>query len=216
MAAIFITLGVAVLGILLILGGVTGNFSSLLTSTAPVLIGVVIVIAATIGIYNTLITLKNQVKNAYSQIKVQLKRRHDLIPNLIEAVKQYMNYEESVLQKVVEARSLASKVSTDAKMQAENENNLSSALKSLFAVCENYPELKANQSFLSLQEELSSTENKISFARQFYNDMVMKYNTKKEIFPYNIISGVFNFDNFELFDLDDKSEGEVVKVDFGR
>ena len=175
---------------------------------------VVIAIISTIGIYNSLITNKNQVKNAYSQIKVQLKRRHDLIPNLVEVVKKYASHEETVLTKVVEARNMASNVSADAKVQAKNESILSGTLKTLFAVAENYPDLKANQNFMQLNEELVSTENKVSFARQFYNDSVMQYNNKKETFPNNIIAGMFNFENFELFELDNPAEVEAVKVSF--
>jgi len=167
-----------------------------------------------IGIYNGIITLKNQVKNAYSQIEVQLKRRHDLIPNLIETVKGYMQHEKQTLENVVKARNLACNISSDIKMQAENENILSGALKSLFALSENYPDLKANQNFISLQEELTSTENRISFSREFYNDSIMRYNTKKEIFPNNIIANMFNFENFDVFELKNQNEKEVVKVDF--
>ena len=173
-----------------------------------------IIVLSIIGIYNSLIGLKNQVKNAYSQIKVQLKRRHDLIPNLVEVVKKYASHEETVLTKVVEARNLACNVSSDAKVQAQNENALSGTLKTLFAVAENYPDLKANQNFMQLHEELVSTENKVAFARQFYNDSVMQYNTKKETFPNNIIAGMFNFEAFELFELDNPAEAEAVKVNF--
>ena len=161
-----------------------------------------------------MISLKNQVKNAYSQIKVQLKRRHDLIPNLVEVVKKYASHEETVLTKVVEARNIASKVSSDAKVQAQNENILSGTLKTLFAVAENYPDLKANQNFMQLNEELVSTENKVSFSRQAYNDSVMQYNIKKETFPNNIIAGIFNFETFELFELDNPNEAQAVKVSF--
>ena len=175
---------------------------------------ILIFVMATIGIYNSLISNKNQVKNAYSQIKVQLKRRHDLIPNLVEVVKKYASHEETVLTKVVEARNMASKVSSDAKVQAQNENVLSGTLKSLFAVAENYPDLKANQNFIQLHEELVSTENKVGFARQFYNDAVMQYNIKKETFPNNIIAGMFNFESFELFELDSPEEAKAVKVSF--
>lgn len=185
-----------------------------MTGIIVVSIGVFIVLASVIGIYNSLISLKNQVKNAYSQIKVQLKRRHDLIPNLVEVVKKYASHEETVLTKVVEARNMASKVSSDAKIQAQNENILSGTLKTLFAVAENYPDLKANQNFMQLHEELVSTENKVSFARQFYNDTVMQYNNKKETFPNNIIAGIFNFENFEMFELDNPNEAQAVKVNF--
>ena len=188
----------------------------MITLGLAVFLGVVVLILifAVIGIYNGLINCKNQVKNAYSQIKVQLKRRHDLIPNLVEVVKKYASHEETVLTKVVEARNLACKVSSDAKLQAKNENILSGTLKTLFAVAENYPDLKANQNFMQLSEELVSTENKVSFARQFYNDSVMQYNNKKEVFPNIIIAGMFNFENFELFELNDPEEAKAVKVNF--
>ena len=166
------------------------------------------------GMYNKLVVLKNRVKNAHSQINVQLKRRHDLIPNLVETTKGYMAHEKTVLENVVKARNLALEAKDNAKAQAQFENQLSGALKTLFAVAENYPDLKANQNFLALQEELVSTENKIGFARQFYNDSVMQYNTQKEVFPYNIFVGMFNFEKFELFELENPNEAEVVKVKF--
>ncbi len=169
-----------------------------------------------IGIYNGLIALKNQVKNAYSQIEVQLKRRHDLIPNLVESVKGYMEHEKQTLENVINARNVAVNISPDAKKQAENENILSGALKSLFALSENYPDLKANQNFLALQEELSSTENRIAFARQFYNDSVMQYNTKKEVFPNNIIVSMFKFESFSMFEIQDAQDRENVKVSFDK
>ena len=167
-----------------------------------------------VGIYNGLVTLKNQVKNAYSQIEVQLKRRHDLIPNLVESIKGYMAHESQTLENVIKARNIASNISPDAKIQSQNETMLSGALKSLFAVSENYPDLKANQNFLSLQEELTTTENKIAFARQFYNDSVMQYDTKKEIFPNNLIVSMFNFESFNMFEIQDAAERENVKISF--
>ena len=182
-----------------------------------ILITVVLLIVAAfscIGIYNSLIALKNQIKNAYSQIEVQLKRRHDLIPNLIETVKGYMEHEKETLENVVKARNIACNISSDVKTQSQNESMLSGTLKSLFAVSENYPDLKANQNFLALQEELTSTENKISFARQFYNDSIMKYNIKKEVFPNNIIASMFNFESFNMFEIQDAQERENVKVSF--
>jgi len=174
---------------------------------------IIAVLCMIIGIYNALIILKNQVKNAYSQIEVQLKRRHDLIPNLVETVKGYMQHERETLERVIQARNIAIQLSKDAKIQSEHENILSGALKSLFALSENYPDLKANQNFLSLQEELTSTENKIAFARQFYNDSVMHYNNKKEMFPSNIIAGMFNFEAFSLYEAP-AGERENVKVSF--
>lgn len=174
----------------------------------------IIVILGIICLYNSLIVLKNQVKNAYSQIEVQLKRRHDLIPNLIETVKGYMAHEAKTLEVVVNARNIAAKISPDVKMQSQNENILSGALKSLFAVSESYPDLKANQNFLNLQEELTSTENKIGFARQFYNDTVMNYNIKKEAFPNNLIAGLFNLPDYAMFEIANPSEKSTIKVDF--
>lgn len=182
---------------------------------AAIIIVVLIAIAVLfiVSIYNSLIRLRNQVKNAWSQIDVQLKRRHDLIPNLIETVKGYMTHERETLQNITNARSKA--VSADSvgeKSQAESE--LSGALGKFNLVVENYPDLKANQNFLALQEELTSTENKISFARQSYNDQVLFYNNKIQMFPSNILAGMFHFTQEEFFQLDDKSEREVPKVSF--
>jgi LemA protein len=164
-----------------------------------------------IGAYNGLVRLRNQVKNAWHQIDVQLKRRYDLIPNLVEVVKDYMSYEQETLEKVIKARNVAINAQ-GAKKQAEAENMLSGTLKSLFAVVERYPELKANQNVQSLQEELTATENKISFARQFYNDIVYKYNTRTEVIPTNIIAGMFNFKPEEFFEVEEEGR-EPVKVD---
>lgn len=155
------------------------------------------------GTYNMLIALRNIVKNAWAQIDVQLKRRYDLIPNLVESVKGYAAHESKTFEAVVKARQMAINAGDNVKAKAEAENMLSGTLKSLFAVAENYPDLKANQNFLQLQEELTSTENKIGFARQFYNDSVMNYNTKKEMFPTNIIAGVFGFSNKEFFEINE-------------
>ena len=182
--------------------------------TTVIWVLVLLIIVSVISIFNNLVISKNGVKNAYSQIEVQLKRRHDLIPNLIESVKGYMVHEKETLEKVIKARNIASHMSADAKMQSQNENVLSGTLKSLFALSENYPDLKANQNFLSLQEELASTENKIAFARQFYNDSVMQYNNKKEIFPNNIIASIFNFQDFAMFEIEDVTEKENIKVQF--
>lgn len=166
------------------------------------------------GTYNSLINLRNQVKNAWSQIEVQLKRRHDLIPNLIETVKGYMNHERGTLEAVTKARQQAVNISGDIAQQAQIENALSQTLKSLFAVSESYPDLKANQNFLSLKEELSSTENKIAFARQFFNDSVMKLNNAVQMFPGNLIAGMFGFQTEKSFEIEDQSEKEVPKVQF--
>ena len=174
---------------------------------------VVILVAIFAGMYNSLVRRRNQVDNAWSQIDVQLKRRHDLIPNLVETVKDYMQYEQETLTKVTNARAAA--VSAGAQgpqAQAAAENALTNTLRSLFAVVENYPELKANQNVLSLQEELTTTENKISFARQFYNDSVMSFNMKIQTFPSNVIAGMFNFKERQFFQADE-ADKEVPKVD---
>ncbi len=176
--------------------------------TALVFIGIVI------SIYNSLIGKKNQAKNAWAQIEVQLKRRYDLIPNLMETVKGYMEHERATLEAVVKARQIAMNGQTDAKSQANAENILTGTLKTLFAVAENYPDLKANQNFLALQEELATTENKISFARQFYNDAVMNYNTAKEVFPNNMIVNMFNFESFSMFEIENSEERKAPQVKF--
>lgn len=169
----------------------------------------------TIGAYNALVMGRNEVKNAWSQIDVQLKRRYDLIPNLVETVKGYAGHEKETLENVVQARQQAINI-TDGNVaeQARAENTLSQTLRSLFAVSENYPDLKANTNFLSLQEELSSTENRIGFARQFYNDTVMKYNNRIEIFPNNIVASLFKFNTESSFELSNTEEREVPKVSF--
>jgi LemA protein len=151
-----------------------------------------------VAAYNRLVRLRNQVKNAWHQIDVQLKRRHDLIPNLVEVVKDYMAYEQETLTKVIEARGAAVSAKGPAA-QAKAENVLTESLKSLFAVVENYPELKANQNVAALQEELTGTENKISFARQFFNDSVMTYNNTIQAIPSNIVASVFNFSQETYF-----------------
>ena len=179
---------------------------------------IIIVVLVVLGIilasmYNSLVRRRNQVDNAWSQIDVQLKRRHDLIPNLVEAVKDYMSYEQDTLTNVTNARAAAiSAGSAGPQAQAEAENALTGTLKSLFAVVENYPDLKANQNVLSLQEELTATENKISFARQFYNDSVLTYNNKIQMFPSNIIAGMFNFTARQFFEVPE-GDREVPKVD---
>ena len=166
-----------------------------------------------ISMYNTLIQLRNQVKNAWAQIDVQLKRRHDLIPNLLETVKGYMNHERETLQNITNARANAmSAVSVTDKAKAEGQ--LTDAMTKFNIAVENYPDLKANQNFLALQEELSSTENKISFSRQNYNDQVLHYNNKIEMFPSNILANMFNFAKEAFFEVEDKSERAVPKVSF--
>lgn len=166
-----------------------------------------------IGMYNGLVGLRNQVKNAWSQIDVQLKRRRDLIPTLVETAKGYMKHEQQTLQNVVEARSKAMGAgNVGDTIQAEK--SLDGAMSKFFLVVENYPDLKANENFLSLQEELSSTENKIAFSRQAYNDQAMFLNNKTQMFPSNIIAGMFNFKEAPFFEIDDESEREMPKVSF--
>lgn len=166
-----------------------------------------------IGQYNGLVRLKQRVKNAWSQIDVQLQRRFDLIPNLVETVKGYTKHEEEVFTKVAELRTSWAKASTVGE-KAELSNELSGALKTIMAVSENYPELKANQNFAQLQEELQNTENKISYSRQFYNDTVTKYNTKLQLFPTNLIAGMLHFTEEELFKVDSEEARKNVKVSF--
>ena len=183
-------------------------------STLIVLIVIIAVIALfLISIYNSLVKLRNQVKNAWSQIDVQLKRRHDLIPNLIETVKGYMTHERDTLENITKARSQAVAAETVGD-KAKAEGELTSALGKFNLVVENYPDLKANQNFLSLQEELTSTENKISFSRQNYNDQVLFYNNKIQMFPSNILAGMFKFNEEEFFEIEDEKEKEVPKVSF--
>src|SRR5882672_401394 len=165
------------------------------------------------GSYNGLVRLRNQLENAWAQIDVQLKRRCDLIPNLVETVKGYAKHESGTLEKVIQARNMALAAKTVGE-RAEAENVLSGTLKSLFAVAEAYPELKANQNFMSLQEELTSTENKISFSRQFYNDSVMTYNTRIEVFPQNFIANMFHFGRRDFFEVKDETERQAPKVSF--
>jgi LemA protein len=174
---------------------------------------VVLVIFFVIGIYNSLIGLRNQVANAWAQIDVQLKRRHDLIPNLIETAKGYMQHERGTLEAVTNARSQAMGAKSVGDM-AKAEGMLGQALSKFLLTVEAYPDLKANQNFLSLQEELSSTENKIAFSRQAYNDQVLFYNNKIQMFPSNIIAGMFNFAQKEFFQIEDQSEKAVPKVSF--
>jgi LemA protein len=176
-----------------------------------IIIGALLIIA--IGMYNSLISLRNRCDNSWAQVDVQLKRRYDLIPNLVETVKGYAKHEREVFQNVTEARAKAINAST-VKDQSQAENQLSGALKTLFAVAENYPELKANQNFLMLQEELAGTEGKIAYARQFYNDTVMKFNMKQQVFPSNILAKMFNFKEKEYFELEEPAAKEPVKVSF--
>ena len=164
-----------------------------------ILIIVVLILVFLINIYNNLVSLRQKVKNAWSQIDVQLQRRNDLIPNIVETVKGYAGHEKSTFEEVTKARANMANA-TSVKEVAEADNMLTGALKSLFAVAEAYPELKANKNFLELQEELSDTEDKISYARQFYNDTVLKYNNLCEQFPSNIIAKLFHFEESEFFE----------------
>jgi LemA protein len=173
---------------------------------------IVVVVGWVIVTYNALVSLRNQLRNAWSQIDVQLKRRYDLIPNLVETVKDYMAYEQDVLTRVTQARAGAIAAQGPAE-QARAENQLTAALRQLFAVVENYPDLKANENVMALQEELTSTENRIAFSRQFYNDTVMRYNTKLQIFPTNVIAGMLGFTPEQFFETGDEAEREPVKVD---
>ena len=164
-----------------------------------------------VGIYNGLVRARNEARNGWSQIDVQLKRRHDLIPNLVETVKGYAAHEKETLEAVISARSAAVAAKTPGEA-GKAEGLLGAALGNLFALSERYPDLKANQNFLALQEELTSTENKIGFARQAYNDAATTYNNKREVFPANLISG--GFEKAELFEIEIAAEREVPKVEF--
>jgi len=165
------------------------------------------------GAYNGLVRLRNQVENGWAQIDVQLKRRCDLIPNLVETVKGYAKHESATLEKVIQARNIAMGAKTVGE-RAEAENALTGTLKTLFAVAEAYPDLKANSNFMALQEELTSTENKVAFSRQFYNDAVMTFNTQTEVFPSNLIANLFGFVRREFFEVKDAGQREAPKVAF--
>ncbi|MBU0731875.1 LemA family protein [Patescibacteria group bacterium] len=182
---------------------------------ALLVIGGIIVIVAIwlIAVYNGLIKLKNQVDEGWSDIDVQLKRRHDLIPNLVETVKGYAKHERELFENVTKARTAAMAAKAPAEM-AKSENMLTGALKSLFAVAENYPDLKANQNFLKLQDELTDTENKIQAARRFYNGVVRDFNIKIQVFPNNIVAGVLGFKKRDFFEVEDAKERENVEVKF--
>ncbi len=179
------------------------------------LVVVVVLFLAVVAIYNRLVALRNRVKNAWSQIDVQLKRRHDLIPNLVETAKGYMQHERETFIRVTEARAKAMGAGSGSIHDiAQAETGLSEALAKFLLTVENYPELKANENFLRLQEELTSTENRIAYARQAYNDDVMMFNNKIEMFPSNIIASIFNFTKSEFFELEDKSERRAPQVKF--
>ncbi len=174
---------------------------------------VVLLIFFVIGAYNSLVKLRNLTQEAWSDIDVQLKRRYNLIPNLVNTVKGYAAHEKEVFQKVTEARARAMGAKNPEEM-AEAERGLSGALKTLFAVAENYPELKANENFLKLQEDLTDTENKIEAARRFYNGNVRDYNIKQEVFPYNIIAKTFGFTKQQFFQTENEEEREAPEVKF--
>ncbi|MHC4123827.1 MAG: LemA family protein [Planctomycetota bacterium] len=178
-----------------------------------ILVILVVLVLFIIGIYNALVRLRNQVDNAWSQIDVQLKRRHDLIPNLVETAKGYMQHERQTFEAITEARSKAMGA-TSVSDAAKTEGALGEALSKFMLVVENYPDLKANQNFLAIQEELSSTENKISFARQSYNDQVLFFNNKIQMFPSNIVANMLNFTTRDFFEIENAAEREVPKVDF--
>jgi LemA protein len=198
-----------------------GPFFIALVVLLVLALGAVIFIA---GIYNSLVQLRNQYKNAFAQIDVQLKRRYDLIPNLVETAKGYLAHERNTLEEVTAARAGAVAANQKAaanpgdaqtmKGLAVAEQGLTGALGRLFAVAEAYPDLKANQNMMQLSEELTTTENKVSFSRQAYNDSVMRYNTSREVFPNNVLAGMFNFGPAELFDIENPSEREAPKVTF--
>ncbi|MGC8989390.1 MAG: LemA family protein [Verrucomicrobiia bacterium] len=184
----------------------------------------VVVVLFFIGTYNRLVTLRNRFKNAWAQIDVQLKRRYDLIPNLVETAKGYLKHERGTLEAVINARNAAASANTRVSADPSNpeamkqliaaEGTLTGTLGRLFALAEAYPDLKANQTMLQLMEELTSTENKVAFARQAYNDSVMAYNTQREVFPSNIVAGMFGFGPAELFVVEKPEQREAPKVSF--
>jgi len=188
-----------------------------------VLVGAVVILAFWVmGLYNGLIKLRNRYRNAFSQIDVQLKRRHDLIPNLVDTAKGFMKHERETLEAVIQARNMATSARQNASTEdtasmgalMAAESGLGSALGGLFALSESYPDLKSNANMMQLSEELTSTENKVAFSRQAYNDSVTEYNTKTEVFPANMIAGMFNFTQAALFEVADEGEREAVKVEF--
>ena len=196
----------------------------LVLSCGFVVLVAILLVVFIVGGYNSLVTLRNRYKNAYSQIDVQLKRRYDLIPNLVETAKGYLAHERGTLEAVIAARNTAVTANTRAaqnpgdtsamKEISSAETALSGAMGRLFALAESYPDLKANTTMISLMEELTSTENKVSFARQAYNDSVMAYNTRREVFPTNLIAGPFNFGPAELFVIDKPEQRDAPKVSF--
>ena len=184
-----------------------------MTTLIIVAVVIVLLIVFVIGIYNALIRLRNQVGNAWSQIDVQLKRRHDLIPNLVETARGYMKHERGTFEAITKARSQAMGAKTVSEA-SKAEGALGEALSKFMLIVENYPDLKANQNFLAVQEELTGTENRISFARQSYNDQVLFFNNKIQMFPSNIVANMFNFGKRDFFELEVAAEREVPKVSF--
>ena len=194
--------------VLLVTFAVEGNIYYLL-------VGLLLLVLWPVLLYNSLIIVRNRTKEAWSDIDVQLKRRYDLIPNLVKTVQGYAKHESGVFEKVTQTRAQAMQgQDIDPKKQAENENMLSGALKSLFAVSENYPDLKANTNFLELQRELSDTENKIQSARRFFNSTVLDYNNKIQVFPDNVLAGMMRMVKKDFFELEDEKEKEPVQVSF--
>ena len=188
-----------------------------------IIVGILVILALwAMGIYNGLVKLRNRYRNAFAQIDVQLKRRHDLIPNLVETAKGFMAHERETLEAVIQARNMASSATQAANTEDASsmgalmaaEGGLGSALGKLFALSESYPDLKSNTNMMQLSEELTSTENKVAFSRQSYNDSVTEYNTKTEVFPASILAGMFNFRQATLFEVAEAGEREPVKVDF--
>ena len=198
-------------------------------SAVLIFLGVLLLVAIVLGlwvagVYNSLVTLRNRFKNAFAQIDVQLKRRYDLIPNLVEVAKGYMKHESGTLEAVIKARNVAYAASQAAAANPADagamknllgaESGLAGAMSRLMVVSEQYPDLKANQNMMQLTEEMTSTENKISFARQAYNDSVMAYNTSRESFPTNLLAGLFNFAEAQLFQIDNAAERAAPQVKF--
>ncbi|HXK35611.1 MAG TPA: LemA family protein [Candidatus Paceibacterota bacterium] len=203
----------AILILLLVALAVVGGFVGWFAWSVAVIGVVVLLVLWLIGVFNSLVSARNRVKEAWSDIDVQLKRRYDLIPNLIETVKGYAAHESGVLENVIKARSAAMNAQSVGQ-HAEAENMLSGALKSLFALAEAYPTLRASENFAKLQDELSDTENKIQAARRFYNTNVLALNNKTEQFPTNVVAGMFSFKKAEFFELSEAAAREPVKVSF--
>ena len=180
-----------------------------------ILLAVVVLLGIYVWVtYNGLVGLRNRIENAWAQIDVQLKRRYDLIPNLVETVKGYASHEKETLDAVIRARNAAIAAPSDPHAQAAADTMMTGALRQVFALSESYPELKANQNFLALQEELSATEGRVAYARQFYNDTVLSYNTKIQSIPSNMVAGMFNFTEREFFEAEDDETRDVPRVQF--